>query len=290
MKKAIKPALKLAGGIAITYMLILRSIMSIFGEPDSWKLFFLVSPIVLFLVMFFILLYQVKASPLIDVLRAIGQSGEQCDPNILLQAADKALSEVKDDKFNNQLYVYKSMALIDLGRFEEARALLTGVRFSEVSDEDANIKLTKYMFYDSLVELEIYSGRLDAAYQNYQMMLQEAQSIESEVFSDGKMNKEKEKQIAALRATSLFAQARIFLHSGNPQHIYQAERLLSDPFTGLTTPDDKVRLALARGKLHLKQGRMPQARQELQFVMDNGNAMRARGEAQSLLMSLPALN
>ena len=227
--------------------------------------FCVTSPHLLF---FFVLLGCVVIADSYFIGKAVKQLNEQCDPHPLLETVEQQLARVQSKAYRQSLQINKAAALSNLGWFDEAFSILSGINIDQYN---GTRPITKIVYYNNMASAFINKGDYSQADICYSKMIQMMYSF--------KANEEQKKQLSWM---STLIRAELLI-GGN--HFAEAENLLCELSESMPIKD-RIAKYMSYAKLMIKQNRPEEARPFLHYVIAYGNKLYAVVRAQEMLSRL----
>ena len=198
----------------------------------------------------------------------LGMAGEElnnnCDPYPLLETACAQLQKVKSKSYRQVLLINKMTALRELGEYAESKEILESVNIDQYT---GTLPVTKIIYYNNLVDILMLTGNTETALIWHKKLLRMAAD-----FKGSKKNK------TLIDDTLKMTGIEISISLGK---LDEAESFLTSlaPVSNRQIVEKTYLLAM----IYIKQGRPIEAKEFLQYVINNGNKLYIVEHAKILL-------
>lgn len=199
---------------------------------------------------------------------AVKRMNDECDPHALLDEIEFQRKYVKSKTYRQTLDIDYCTAISELGEYRRAVALSREINIDQLS---GTLPVTKAIYYQNLAYYLIKCGEVDEA----EIWLKKAKDIYSII----KNKKQKEAFEDAFRSTD----AELEYTKGN---YTRAAELLT-----VAKPKTRIQAVLSAflwARVHIAMGQTSAARNDLDFVIRNGNKLACVLEATDIFNSLNA--
>ena len=183
--------------------------------------------------------------------KSVNIINEQCDPYPLLKEAEDQLTYNRFKMYKHILLINQSVALAYMGEYQKVRDILEAINIDKyVGTMDS----TKVAYYNNLSDIYLRFGEIGKAdiwHEKSKQMLE-----------DIKQDKYKSRIFIAIQncAAEIAYEKKEYDKAYELLNSYKDENLL-----------DSVNKALLLAKIYIEKGEIEQAKQKLQYVIDNGN-------------------